>query len=224
MSKVSARPRHARRPAEDHDRRQAVRDPLARRAAGADQPHARVEGQADGSADEPGELTEDEQAELTSAFARSATRSWSRSRPRSATSWRTAAHRGDRGFFNAAADQQGGHGSSVAEEPASGDLGPDRARGVDWGETVARLQRFYGGPPGWWLAEAPIALVRALSAMLPRLQAEERLNAITDGASLPARWSGASRADVLSALRKTRDRAAGRPRRTWRRSPRWASP
>jgi hypothetical protein len=61
------------------------------------------------------------------------------------------------------------------------------------GEKRSPASRFYGGPPGWWLAEAPIALVRALSAMLPRLQAEERLNAITDVA-IGCRQHGAERA------------------------------
>lgn len=41
---------------------------------------------------------------------------------------------------------------------------------------TARLQRFYGGHPAWWLFDAPIPLVNAYAIMLPRLQAEEALN------------------------------------------------
>ncbi|MFW1410855.1 hypothetical protein ACEWAY_23260, partial [Vibrio parahaemolyticus] len=54
----------------------------------------------------------------------------------------------------------------------------DERRGRDWGELVPRLQRFYGGRPDWWLAEAPAALVRAFIVMLPRIEAMEQLSAI----------------------------------------------
>lgn len=68
--------------------------------------------------------------------------------------------------------------------------------------TIPRLQRFYGGHPGWWLAEAPIALVRAFIRMLPRLDAEEQIAA----SSVHALGSGAmekkDRERMLAALRK----------------------
>lgn len=44
---------------------------------------------------------------------------------------------------------------------------------------IPQLQRFFGGAPGWWLAEAPAALVFAFMKMLPRLDAAERIGAIS---------------------------------------------
>src|SRR3954467_8861914 len=69
-------------------------------------------------------------------------------------------------FFRAPADEQ------------SSDGRPDDAN-TDWGELVARLARFYGGDPLTWLMHTPVALVRSMALMLPRLEAEESLLTLT---------------------------------------------
>ena len=81
---------------------------------------------------------------------------------------------------------------------------------------MPRLQRFYGGDPRFWLDEAPVAIVRAYAAMLPRLEAEEALRG----------WGlamlGAGRVSAAAARRKERElmRAAhGRAARPARATP-----
>lgn len=43
---------------------------------------------------------------------------------------------------------------------------------------IARLTRFYGLDPCRWLAELPLGIVRAYSRMIPRLKAEESIEAV----------------------------------------------
>lgn len=57
-----------------------------------------------------------------------------------------------------------------------------RGPGLDWGELVPRLQRFYGGRPQDWLEAVPAALVRACVRMMPRIEAAETLAAVNRAA------------------------------------------
>lgn len=70
---------------------------------------------------------------------------------------------------------------------------------------IARLQRFYGGPPAAWL-HLPVPVLRAYSEMLPRLQAEETLARVSSGAAA----AGTLRQEELSRYLAGLERTAGR--------------
>lgn len=66
------------------------------------------------------------------------------------------------------------------------------------GETVARLQRFYGGEPAAWL-DLPGWLLRAFGELLPVLRAEEALEAVS---VLAVGTGAARRQDAQAAIRR----------------------
>ena len=73
---------------------------------------------------------------------------------------------------------------------------------------LPKLSRFYGGTPTEWL-HCPLPLLRAYSAMLPRLQAEETLRQVfVARASQPQSKQGQRAAS--RALRKLERQASGR--------------
>ena len=76
-------------------------------------------------------------------------------------------------------------------------------------EIIPRLQRFYGGNPGEWLS-LPVGTIELFAKMLPRLRAEENIEA----------WQIASTAagtlernDRMFLIRTWREQATPRSRR-----------
>lgn len=70
---------------------------------------------------------------------------------------------------------------------------------------MARLQRFYGGDPRQWLETMPIAMVSAYAAMLPRLEAEETLNAWGTGSLAAGRVKPAEARRLRAQLQRAAD-------------------
>lgn len=67
----------------------------------------------------------------------------------------------------------------MAEAGPEGEAEASEAEGIGWVEAAIRCQRFFGGDPAGWLTIVPVRLVRAYLHMLPRLAAEETLDAST---------------------------------------------
>lgn len=101
---------------------------------------------------------------------------------------------------------------------------------------IARLTRFYGGDPWRWLAELPMGIVRACMRMLPRLQAEEAIEAAervgvgsgayseADQNAIMSRWRAAQQPAGQPGVARATPQLLARTGIGFRRVPRAAAP
>ena len=84
---------------------------------------------------------------------------------------------------------------------------------------MSELQAFYGGTPKAWLSDTPIAVLRAFYAMMPRLQARKRLEAIEDLMLASGGYSQRTAQRLFDALERKANETVDRAARPASRSP-----